>query len=189
MNNGANEGFSIAKMAIACILCALLVGAIVTLFYVFMNIGDKQYGATKKDVETVNMEKLYTLQDQSLTADHMTNSVKYHPLVSAVSATLLEYDEKDLVYIYVTSRKPLGATYTYSGSHLFTYPGVSFAPGVLNVLPGYSAGVTFTYKETLLNASAKYMNQWSKYRCHLSVDDVPYGNDTLTGICVEVLEE
>lgn len=189
MNTGANEGIGIAKMAVACILCALLVGAIVTLFYMFLNIGDQKFGSTKKSVETVNMEKLYTLQDQSLTADHMNNSVEQHPLVSAVSATLLEYDEKDLVYIYITSRRPSGLTYTYSGSKLFTYNGVSFTPGVLNVLPGYSSGVSYTYNDTILSAATKYLNQWSKYRCHLSVDDVPYGNDTLIGICIEVLEE
>lgn len=185
------EGINMAKMAVSVLLCSLLVGAVITFFYVFVTIGNKSYGETKQKVETVNMEKLYTLQDQSLTADNFAiGSTKAHPLVSAASATLLEYDEKDLIYIYVTCRyvKPDG-TFAYRGSRLFTYTGVSFVPGVLNVLPGYAAGIQYTYKDSILNDSTKYMNQWAKERCHLSVGQVPVGGDTLTGICIEVLEE
>lgn len=185
------EGIDMAKMAVSVLLCSLLVGTVVTFFYVFVTIGNKSYGDTKQKVETVNMEKLYTMQDQSLTADNLTiGSTKAHPLVSAAASTLLEYDEKDLIYIYVTCRyvKPDG-TFAYRGSHLFTYTGVAFTPGVLNVLPGYSAGIQYSYKDTILNETAKYLNQWAKERCHLSVGQVPVGSDTLTGICIEVLEE
>ena len=58
------EGIDMAKMAVSVLLCSLLVGTVITFFYVFVTIGNKSYGDTKQKVETVNMEKLYTMQDQ-----------------------------------------------------------------------------------------------------------------------------
>lgn len=186
----AQEGVNLAKMAVAAMLCTLLVGAIVSLFYIFLNRGDAELGAAKKEVTSINMEKLYSLQDQSLTADSSPNYLEEHPLVSAASASILEHQETDLIYIYVTCRyKDAYGNYAYKNSRMFTYKNVSFAPGVLNSLPGYSAGVAYVYEDTILSSAAKYLHQWAKERCHVSVNDVPYGSDSFTAISVEVLEE
>lgn len=189
MNSDNNEGIYLAKMAITALLVALLVGAIVSLFYMLLTFGNAKYGSTKKAVETVNTEKLRTLQDQSVTADSATDSTKAHPLVSSVVSTLLEFDEKDIVYIYVTCRRQNGNTFSYNSSRVFTYNNVNFTSGVLSGLPGYTPSTTEFRGDTILSAATRYINQWAAERCHVSIGEVPYGASTLTGVCVEVLKE
>lgn len=183
----SEEGVTIAKMAVTVLIVVLLIGAILSLWWVFMNSENKMVNDLEGTVTSGTRSRLYDLMDQSLTADSLADQVSGHPLVTTVANCLAEFDNLDLLYVYCTEHK-LSATGagTYSGCYLYTYPGANITN--FSGLPHGTTPITqFNNSDVPVTQAVKNLLKYSQYRCHVTVADVPYGNSTLTGIVVEIL--
>lgn len=178
------EGIDITKMAIGCMLLALLIGAVFIMWYLVSGAESKVQRNMDTATNSAATERLYEMQDATFTADASGNYEDY-PLVTNVCSTLSEYNEDSLLFVYCTARDI--QTNTYSNSHWYTYEDV-----ILNNLPSSFPGVstaTQLYPDTQIpiTYAVKELFTYTQYRCRLQLVDYNYDNMTYTGIIVEVL--
>lgn len=125
MNN--NEGISLAKMAISVMLVILVMGAVVSLFWLMYRGVDKYADNTRKDTVSTTKALLTDLVEQSISADasyalsdtisnldsrpdgwpeqDKQNYLKIynkHPLTTTVANAIGNYMDTDVVFVYIT---------------------------------------------------------------------------------------
>lgn len=184
----ADEGLDLAKMAIACLLLCLLLGAVFLMWnMLYAPTREMEIGMEVSATDAVR-ERLMSLQDSSNAADadaslmSSEDIVAAHPLVTQVTHTLSEFDDNDLLFVFVCENKD---TVTSNG-WMFTYPGVTYSnTSILPVAPG--PGQTINDSEVPTAMAVKHLRQYSKHRCHLTIAPVENGGNTYIGIIVEVL--
>lgn len=97
----AEEPVDLAKMAVAAMLLALLLGIAVTFFYfLYSNLSAKQ-STTKDIIQATSLEKFYALEQQTQTAD---GGAGEYPLVSSVVNAFTELDSADVMYYDIYSK-------------------------------------------------------------------------------------
>lgn len=179
----SQEGMDLAKMAVTALLVVFVIGAVMTLFYILMhssNVWTKDLGDT---VEAGTTARLYDLHDKSLSADTNDLGVDGHPLVSTACNILSEYNETDLLYIYVTQHNQNNS---YEACYLYTYPGITITD--TSSLPHGSASIKqFNNSQVPITQAVKQLLKYTGERCHLTVAEVTKDKNTYIGIIVEVL--
>ena len=183
------EGISLAKMAIVCLLVILVIGAVMMLFYSMSRFTDKSLQKSRDAVATSVTDRLYDLQNQSVTADNDTSKgPEDHPLVTNVVNALYEYNDTDMLYVYTTVRKSDG---TYKDSYLYTYKNDAVGDVVItdtSVLPGNANMQQINSTYAPIRTASKQLLKYSEYRCHFTITPVNYQGVEYLGTIIEILE-
>ncbi len=183
----ATEYTTLTKMAIICCFTILVIGAVATVWYLMWDHSSDIERKWESAVNSASTEKLYQLQEQSETADKSDgvtrDVIEAHPLVTTVANTLSEFDADSLLYVYVVEDHAGSPR----GNHLYTYTGVAITGhGTGDTPPGWNTKTTYS-SDTPVTHSVKDLLTYSKYRCHLHMQEVEYGGTKLIGVVVEVL--
>lgn len=182
----SNEGMTLVKMSVTALLTVLIIGAVMSLWYVLSNSENKMSNDLERSVTSGTTSRLYDLSDQSLTADADDLGIEGHPLVSTVAHAISEFNNTDLLYIYVTAHTKTGSGDLYNNCYLYTYPGINISD--TSALPhGHSTITQINDSQVPVTQAVKNMLQYTQHRCHLTVSEVPYKDNTYIGIIVEVL--
>lgn len=172
------EGIDIAKMAIACMLLVLVIGAGMSVWYIMSGHSSKLQGNLDKATNSASMERLWELQDDAKSAK-ADNRPERYPLVTNVANAIAEFNEDSLLYIYV-----------YDANETITNT------------TGSESGATFTYKDVTLTDmpnkhqsttpttdAVKLLLRYSAYRCDFEITEYKYGGLTYTGLKIRVLNK
>lgn len=190
------EGIDLVKMAVVAMCVSIVIGAMVTIFYLTYDPATEVTRNMEKAVVTSSAERLYDLSQQSEAADAIVDAdklVEAHPLVTNVCNVLTEFNEDSLLYVYVTQ---------FNGSsigHLYTYEEVGITTGATLDKssnpedPTYALPDGATYKAFASSVPVSYavkdLLQYSQYRCHCAVRNVNYNGLKYIAVVVEVLDE
>lgn len=197
----ANEGMSLAKMAITVLLVILVMGAFVALFWLMFRGFDNYHNETTKSINTSAKSFMADLMEQSISADGLytfstSNPADYtdqdiknykalyeaHPLVSTVADALGNYQDADVKFVYISmldmSKNNISEIYTRQGE-ILDYNFVN-TPGVTDgvFLENYDAGSTVIHAEheDCLVPATKRLLQYAQYRCHVETFDIKERN-------------
>lgn len=174
MNN--QEGIDLVKMAVQVLLITLLIGAVLSLFYLLYIKSDAHLSNMENATNSASMERVYELSDASLAAQDALTGVydlDALPLCTNMVSCLYEFDSDDLLFIEVIS----GGSPT-----IYTYTDVTQAS--LNV----PAGITFVSCEVPTMSAAKQLLKSSNKRCTVEVITTNYGNMTLSALVIGVVD-
>lgn len=199
----AQEGITLAKMAIVAMMVTLVIGACFTIWYISYEPATKVQRDMEKAALSASASKLYDLQEQSMVADkqrEIHDQIQAHPLVSTVTNCLSEFNEDSLLYVYIVpdygvdaaGDKILGqpAMYTYPTVDIVDLGGTdkdsagSGLPGI-----GTLGDNKFNTSSVPVTQACKYLLQYTQYRCHLTIYDAKYQDDgnNYIGLCIEII--
>lgn len=186
----ATEGITLTKMAITAMLVSLVLLASFSIWYFLSDKMSDVQRSMDNAVSTAATERLYELQEMSLTAT-TTKEYDDYPLVTNVCNALSEYNEDSLLFVYCTAHDI--KTNTYSNSHWYTYDGVTISP-IPTSWPGYSSATQlYPHTQIPVTYAVKQLLSYSKYRCNMNVVEYEYqqtptsNSMTYVGVIVEVL--
>lgn len=113
----ARESVDLMKGAIGLMLLCLLIGATVSFFYMLYDNTDERVHSMQKAVTSSGTERLFELQDKTLSDE---GDFKNFPLVTNVANVLKEYNEDALLYILITPPNGQGnpVCFTYSDTNI-----------------------------------------------------------------------
>ena len=151
MNN--QEGIDMVKMSIIILLLVLVIGAVLSLFYLMSNSHYKTVKSIENATKSSSMERLYELNDLSF------GSKDTHPLVTNVASVLSEFDETDLLYILINYKDSDDSYKIY----IYTYEGVD-----LTAVPNYA---TTVQSNSPTSMAYKKLLQFSDRRCSVSLNE------------------
>ena len=151
MNN--QEGIDMVKMSIIILLLVLVIGAVLSLFYLLSNSHYKTVKSMENATKSSSMERLYELHDLSF------GSKDTHPLVTNVASVLSEFDETDLLYVLVSYKDTDDSSEVY----IYTYEGVA-----LTAVP---EGATTIQSNSPTSMAYKKLLQFSDRRCSVSLNE------------------
>lgn len=155
----ANEGISLAKMAIGVLLMCLVLSGVLLLWYMLYGAENKQIEEWNKAADSAAAERLYELAMQTEDATNNSQPDKL-PLVTNVCNALAEFTEEGVVFISVYDT----AT---SVTHVFTYES-------LNLDVSSFSGTVELHESTvpLTHAASYLLKTYNKNRCLLKKIDV-----------------
>lgn len=175
-----DEGKDLVKMAVAVLLFSLVIGAGLSVWYMLFSKEQELQSDLQQATNSATMERLYELQDISYTAKSGEGN---YPLVTNVVSTLSEFNEQDLLFIYVDVTQN-GSNF-YDGS-IFTYEGVTLADLDTGGLQAAPADVITSSNP--LTLACKKLLAYSSRRCFLELFETEYGDMTYTGIRISVVD-
>lgn len=177
MNN--QEGFDLAKMAVSVLMLSLLIGAVMSVWYFMFGTEQKLQASMDKATRSAAVERLYELEDVSNAAKEGSGQ---YPLVTNVVNILSEFNEQDLLFIYVDVTE--NGNDFYNGA-LYTYEGVVLGGIDTTGLPDPNK-ISCTQPVT---EACKKLLLYSRYRCYVDMFETKYDNMVYTGIRVSVIVE
>lgn len=166
MNN--QEGIDMVKMSIIILLLVLVIGAVLSLFYLMSNSHYKTVKSVENAAKSSSMERLYELHDLSF------GSKDTHPLVTNVASVLSEFDETDLLYILVSYKDTADVNKCY----IYTYEGVS--------LTSVPHGAVVSTSNSPTSMAYKKLLQFSDRRCSVTLDEATYVSSKLFSVNINI---
>lgn len=168
----AREGVDMVKMAIAVLILVLLIGAVLTVWYLMQDTTVESVAKMEKAANSSTAERMYELSDY-------TNSNNETVAVPTVVNALSEFTEGDLVFIMNVVHKDDGSI----SKDLYTYKDLQQNVDIQNV----EAGVTWHNDSNLpINTACKQLLLHSKQECKVTVNDIETSNGTMIGVIIEV---
>lgn len=166
MNN--QEGIDMVKMSIIILLLVLVIGAVLSLFYLMSNSHYKTVKSMEDAAKSSSMERLYELHDLSF------GSKDTHPLVTNVASVLSEFDETDLLYVLVSYKDTDDSSKVY----IYTYEGVA-----LTAVP---AEATTVKSNSPTSMAYKKLLQFSDRRCSVSLNETTYVSSKMFSVNINI---
>lgn len=179
----AREGIDLAKMAVACLLMCLVIGAGFTVWYLMENQESKFQDSMEKATVSSYMDRMWDFHNTSATA-LAENEYDDMPLVTNAANAISEFNEDSLLFVYIDEvHKNSSGTYSvYKNGHLYTYTGVTIS----NVSATFKTTPTVSNSEQPTTHSVKQLLKYSECRCFVEVAPVTYSNMEYTGIRISV---
>jgi hypothetical protein len=175
-----NEGKDLVKMAITVLLISLVISAAMSLWYLLFSKEQKLQSDLEKAANSASMERLYELQDISYSAKDGTGK---YPLVTNVVSALSEFNEQDLLFIYIDVTKngstfDKGSIYTYTDVNLTTANTGGFQDPDFETIES-DIPVTVACRKLLV---------YSHRRCFVEMFETPYGGNNLIGLRISIVD-
>ena len=177
-----NEGKDLVKMAITVLLISLVISAAMSLWYLLFSKEQKLQSDLEKAANSASMERLYELQDISYAAKDGTGT---YPLVTNVVSALSEFNEQDLLFIYIDVTKD---GYTFTNGSIFTYEGVNLTTVNTGGFQVPQSELETVESSIPVTVACRKLLVYSHRRCFVEMFETPYGGNNLIGLRISVVD-
>ena len=160
----AREGVDMVKMAIACLLLTLLIGATLGVWYYMSSSAYQAQSQMEKSVDTAKADNLFDLtqytRDEGLVA------------VPTVVSAITEFDDGDLLFIRVVALDKDGNPYI---DEIYVPQGLNDS-GSFTASGQSSVGIIYDDVVRYVNAACKRLLQFSDSYCQIVAEEIESPN-------------